>query len=82
MNPRVVSVHARKNFTLELLFENQEKRLFDATPFLKKGLFKELQNPEIFATASVFDGTVRWIHDQDLCPDTLYLHSHLIPKAS
>jgi hypothetical protein len=75
MNPRVKEVIANGDFTLLLRFSNDEVRLFDARPYLEKGIFRELQDIRLFKTAKVFDGTVQWIHGQDLCPDTLYLKS-------
>ena len=51
---------------------NDEVRIFDAKPYLTKGVFKELQDIHLFKTVKVFDETTQWIHEQDLCPDTLY----------
>jgi hypothetical protein len=34
-----------------------------------------LQNPNYFKQVKVLDGTVTWPHEQDICPDTLYLDS-------
>jgi hypothetical protein len=42
---------------------------------LEKGVFSELKDEGIFNTVRVVNGTVQWIHDQDICPDTLYLDS-------
>jgi hypothetical protein len=72
MNPRVIEVKANDDYTLNLKFTNVEVKLFDAKPYLTKGIFQELQDIRIFKTVKVFDGTVQWIHEQDLCPDTLY----------
>ena len=72
MNSRVVEVKANDDFTLKIKFTTGEVRLFNARPYLTKGIFKELLDIHIFKTAKVFDGTVQWIHEQDLCPDTLY----------
>jgi hypothetical protein len=75
MNPRVVSAFPNDNFTLTLLFENQEKKCFDVTPYLSYGIFQELQQKALFKTVKVWDGTVQWKNGQDFCPDTLYLKS-------
>ncbi|MBN2009421.1 DUF2442 domain-containing protein [candidate division KSB1 bacterium] len=75
MNPRIKSVQANDDFTLSLEFTNNEKKIFNVKPYLTKGIFKELNDITLFKTAKVFDGTVQWIHEQDLCPDTLYLKS-------
>ncbi len=75
MNPRVVCVEAYDDYTLRLQFTNGEERLFHAEPYLQKGIFQELQDTRLFKTATIVDGTVQWIHEQDLCPDTLYVQS-------
>ncbi len=75
MNPRVTKVIPEAEFTLLLQFENNESRRFDMRPYLDMGVFRELRDPRLFRTARVQNGTVTWIHHQDLCPDTLYLKS-------
>ena len=39
MNPRVVEVIANDDYTLTLKFTNGEVRIFDAKPYLTKGIF-------------------------------------------
>lgn len=48
MNPRVKSVQALTGHQLELTFTNDERRLFDLTPYLQDGVFKPLQNMGLF----------------------------------
>ena len=76
MNPRVREVKIADNYTLILLFNNGEKRLFDVKPYLKKGIFKQLQKPELFNSVKAYNGTIQWSNEADLCPDTLYLNSN------
>ncbi|MDQ3001812.1 MAG: DUF2442 domain-containing protein [Fibrobacterota bacterium] len=73
MNPRVIEVKPKTNYTIEILFANKERRTFDVKPYLEKGIFKELKNKEIFNSVKVENGTVSWVGGQDFCPDTLYL---------
>ena len=75
MNPRVVSVEAVKEHLLKLSFENDEVKIFDAGPFLDKGIFKELKDFNYFRQATVAFGSVEWPHEQDFSNDTLYLLS-------
>ncbi|MEI6884093.1 MAG: DUF2442 domain-containing protein [Bacteroidota bacterium] len=75
MNPRIISVIPGKNYTLELVFTNEETGLFDVKPLLDKGLFVELKNPSMFNSAKPFLGSVQWQNGLDLCPDTLYIDS-------
>ena len=75
MNPRVHSVTATDDYQLELVFSNGEQGVYDCTPLLNFGVFKELQDLQYFKRATCAHGTVVWPHDQDICPDTLYMAS-------
>ncbi|ALO34770.1 hypothetical protein CMT41_08620 [Colwellia sp. MT41] len=75
MNPRVITVEATNNHFLKLSFDNDEIKLFDASPFLDKGIFKELQDYNYFKQVSVAFGSVEWPNEQDFSYDTLYLLS-------
>ncbi len=78
MNPRVKKVNIQANYHLLLLFDNGEQKIFDTSPYLEKGIFKELKQKDIFNSVKVIDGTVQWQNEADFCPDTLYLESSLI----
>jgi hypothetical protein len=73
MNPRIKSVKPLEDYQLLLKFTNGEQGVYDCKPLLNLGVFKELQNRAYFKQAVVLDGTVSWPHEQDICPDTLYL---------
>ncbi len=75
MNPRVKSVIPQKNYRLYLTFTDGDKRIYDCSSLLNFGVFQELRDESYFNQATVLDGTVIWPHDQDICPDTLYLDS-------
>ncbi|MDO8273268.1 MAG: DUF2442 domain-containing protein [Gammaproteobacteria bacterium] len=75
MNPRVKSVSPLPGYKLLLEFTSGERGQYDCTPVLEFGVFKELKDAQYFRRASVMDGTVVWPHEQDICPDTLYLDS-------
>ena len=76
MNPRVEKILKIDFPVLTLQFTNGEIKNFSCEPYLDKGFFRELQNVQYFSKAKVLDGTVAWPHEQDFCPDTLYLESH------
>lgn len=78
MNPRVISVEAIKDSQLKLFFDNNEIKVFDVTPFLDKGIFKELKDFNYFKQATVAFGSVEWPHEQDFSNDTLYLLSTIL----
>ena len=75
MNPRVTEVSATNNYCLNLVFSNGEKGVYNCSELLDFGVFRELKNPNYFHQVRVVDGTVAWPHEQDICPDTLYLDS-------
>jgi Protein of unknown function (DUF2442) len=75
MNPSVKFVQPNKDFTLNLTFDNNERKTFDVKPYLEYGVFKELKDLSLFYSVKPFLGTVQWQNEQDFCPDTLYLES-------
>lgn len=75
MNPRIKKVHPNDDYTLTLIFENEEERVFDVKPYLEKGIFKQLKDLRIFNSVKPFLGSIQWINGADFCPDTLYLES-------
>lgn len=75
MNPHVASVRAHDDYSLDIVFENGEQRIFDVKPYLNRGVFVRLQIPATFAAARVVAGSVEWPGGLDLSYDTLYLES-------
>ena len=73
MNPRLKAVTPCDDYTLNVVFENDEAGSYDCTDLLDFGIFKELKDLSYFKQASVAFGTVVWPNGQDICPDTLYL---------
>ena len=82
MNPRVKKVIPNDDYTLHLIFKNQEEAIFDCKKLLDFGVFKELKDKNYFKQAFVEYGTVAWPNEQDICPDTLYLDSKHLTKQS
>lgn len=81
MNPRVKKVKTGSDFSLHLIFENDEEKVFDCRAYLEIGIFRELKDLNYFSKAFVQLGTVVWPHEQDFCPDTLYLESKKIKSV-
>jgi hypothetical protein len=75
MNPRVKSVKPGDDYRLRITFTNGEKGIYDCRPLLNFGVFKELQDDTYFRQVRAENGTVVWPHEQDICPDTVYLDS-------
>lgn len=75
MNPRVTNVVPLPDYRLEIIFSNGEVGLYDCRPLLDFGVFQELRDEAYFRQVRAQGGTVAWPHEQDICPDTLYLDS-------
>jgi len=68
----VIAVYPKANFKMELKFNTGEMRLFDAAPYLDKGVFKKLRDEALFKQAYVAFDTVCWPGNLDIAPETLY----------
>jgi hypothetical protein len=75
MLPRVNAVKAKPDYQLEITFANGEVGIYDCRPLLTFGVFVELEDEAYFEQVQVVNGAVAWPHEQDICPDTLYLDS-------
>ncbi len=82
MNPRVKSVSPTDNYKLVLVFTNGQSGIYDCSHLLDFGVFKELKDKNYFGQVKAVDGTVSWPHEQDICPDTLYLDSVKAPAKN
>ncbi|MBE6729986.1 MAG: DUF2442 domain-containing protein [Ruminococcaceae bacterium] len=73
--PRVTQVEATDNFELLLLFNNGEKKKFDAKSLLELPIYAPLRNIGFFKTVKADNMCVFWNDDIDICPDMLYMQS-------
>lgn len=78
MNPRVRSVKALENYSLELVFDNGQKGLFSMKPYLAYPVYQPLKDAAFFRKAKAIMGFVSWDDDIDMSPDTLYLESKML----
>ena len=76
----VLKVVPRDDFHLELWFDNKEHRVFDARPYLIRGVFTRLQDVALFKQAFVSLDTVCWPGNLDIAPETLYDRSLPVKK--
>ena len=68
----VTKVVPRDDFYLELWFKSGDHRVFDARPYLDRGVFTRLQSLELFKQAFVALDTVCWPGNLDIAPETLF----------
>ena len=71
----VIDVKAMPDFTLELEFENGERKRFDMKPLLVKEPFVVLKDFTLFEKVHAEAGTVVWPGEIDIAPETLYRQS-------
>lgn len=81
MNPRVTNVVPLPDYRLEIIFSNGEVGVYDCRPLLEFGVFQELREEVYFRQVRAAGGTIAWPHEQDICPDTLYLDSIKCAKS-
>ncbi len=72
---KLISAKPLANYTVELVFSNGEKRLFDVKPYLDFGFFKELKDETYFISLTTQFDSISWKNGQDFSPDTLFLKS-------
>ncbi len=79
---KVIAVKANEDFSLELKFNDNSVRRFDARPYLEFGVFRELKDIGYFRQVKIAHGTVQWPHEQDISPDTLYIESSPVDDSN
>lgn len=68
---KVVSVAAIGDYRLKVKLSNGAGGVFDVKPYLGKGIFKELKDPDYFGLVKVAFGGVMWPHEQDFSAHTI-----------
>ncbi|GHV11674.1 hypothetical protein FACS1894219_03230 [Clostridia bacterium] len=73
--PRPLKITPLDDYKLDITFKNNERRIFDVTPYLSKKYFAPLRSRGLFSTARANGHTVEWLNGIDICPDELYSKS-------
>lgn len=68
----VIDVRPIKDYKLLLTFENNERRIFDVSPYLNLGKFSELKDISLFNTVKLKFDSIEWSNHLDLDPEFLY----------
>lgn len=76
----VKNVKPLPNFRIYVELEDGRKGIFDLTPYLNRGVFRELQDVHYFNQVGILFGAVTWPNEQDIAPETLL--SGLVPVES
>jgi hypothetical protein len=80
MYPKIKTVKAKNDYTLEVTFSNDETRLYDIKPLLNQDPFSELKQNDLFLNVVVDVGGygISWNDFIDLSEYELYTKSTLI----
>ena len=65
---RVLSVTAMENHRLRVALSDGRRGVFDVSPYLDIGVFRELKAPAYFARVKTLFAGVGWPNGQDLSP--------------
>ena len=67
----VKTVRPLPDYRLYLEIQDGRKGIFDMSPYLDRGVFRELRDVSYFNQVGVLMGAVTWPNEQDIAPDTL-----------
>jgi hypothetical protein len=56
---------------IKVTLSNGKRGIFDVTPYLDRGIFKELKDYQYFKRARIEFGTLTWPNEQDFSPETI-----------
>ena len=67
----VLQVKPLDNYSLKIKLSNGKSGIFDVSPYLEKGIFKELKDKEYFKKVKPLFCGISWPNNQDFSADTL-----------
>lgn len=76
----VVSVKPLPDYRLQVVLSDGRRGIYDMSPMLDRGVFKELKDPAYFARAKVFGSAVGWPNEQDISPFSIAEGMHPLPR--
>ncbi len=67
----VVAVEPVEDYQLKVRLSDGRQGLFDVSPYLDTGVFRELRDPFYFRMVKTAFGGVAWPNEQDFSPETI-----------
>ncbi|MBS4097040.1 MAG: DUF2442 domain-containing protein [Sulfuricella sp.] len=67
----VIAVKPLPDYRIYFEVKDGRKGIFDMTPYLDHGVFRELRDVHYFNQVGISFGAVSWPHEQDVAPETL-----------
>ena len=78
LRPTATKVFPKHDYTINVIFDNGEERIFDVKPYIKGSWYGMLKDETYFGRVSTDGYTVVWPEGQDICPDELYECSKIV----
>lgn len=78
MSPDVINFEILPEYKIKVTLSTGDIGIFDVTPYLEKGVFKELKDYHYFKRAKIEYGTIVWPNEQDFSPDTIEIKMNKI----
>lgn len=78
MNPAITSVEDKGDYILSVVFDNGENGVLDMKPYLDFGVFKKIQDPDVFKSVHVTFDTIAWETGADLAPEFVYKNCRIL----
>jgi len=75
MIPNIKNVKVLEDYKLLLIYENEEKRIYDMKPNLKYEIYKKLEDYKLFEKVHTAGETIEWETGEDISPESLYIDS-------
>ncbi len=72
LQPKILEVKPLENYKLFLVFNSNEEKIFDVTPYIFGEWYEKLLDIQYFNTVHVSGNTVEWEGGQDIAPHELY----------
>lgn len=68
----VKQVKPLEDYRLLLTFEDKKVKIFDMSPYLEIGIFKELKDVSLFNTVTIHFDSIVWQNEADFDPRQMY----------
>jgi hypothetical protein len=72
LQPKIVDVKPLSDYKLLLMYETDERKIFDVAPYISGDWFGKLKDYQYFNTVRANGNTVEWKGGQDIAPHELY----------
>ena len=76
--PRIKSVRPLNKFHLEIIYETNEKKIYDMDYLLEMDCYKKLRDVNYFNKVKSVETTVEWPDGEDVDPNELYENSLIV----